>query len=53
MQPQRAQRRTITLDLPPQQIKWLDAQATKSLISRSGFARQLIAKAMNQEPIEE
>jgi hypothetical protein len=48
MQPKRPQRRTITLDLPPEQVTWLDRQATQSLISRSGFVRQLIAQAMRQ-----
>lgn len=38
-------RRTITLDLPPEQIAWLDQQAGK-LMSRSAFVRQLIAHAM-------
>jgi len=49
MQTKRPQRRTITLDLPPEQVTWLDRQATKSLISRSGFVRQLIAQAMQKE----
>lgn len=49
MRPQRTPRRTITLDLPKQQIAWLDKQATQALISRSGYVRQLIAKAMQQE----
>lgn len=47
MQPKRQQRRTITLDLPPEQIHWLDQQAG-SLMSRSAFVRQLIAAAMQQ-----
>ena len=41
-----APRRTITLDLPQDQIFWLDRQAAMALISRSGFVRQLIAAAM-------
>jgi hypothetical protein len=49
MQPKRQQRRTITLDLPPQQISWLDQQAFIALVSRSGFVRQLIAQAMLKE----
>lgn len=49
MQPKRQQRRTITLDLPTEQIAWLDQQAD-SLMSRSAFVRQLIAAAMKQEP---
>jgi hypothetical protein len=38
-------RRTITIDLPPDQISWLDAQAN-GIMSRSAFARSLIARAM-------
>jgi hypothetical protein len=49
MQPQRLQRRTITLDLPPEQIAWLDLQAGQ-LMSRSAFVRQMIAAAMQQQP---
>ena len=48
MQHQRPQRRTITLDLPPEQIAWLDKQAG-TLMSRSAFVRQLIAVAMQQQ----
>ena len=48
MQPQRPQRRTITLDLPPQQIAWLDRQAGQ-VMSRSAFVRQLIAAAMQEQ----
>lgn len=48
MHPQRTQRRTITIDLPPDQIDWLDKQAANALISRSGYVRQLIAKAMQE-----
>jgi hypothetical protein len=48
MQPQRTQRRTITIDLPTAQIAWLDQQAVAALISRSGFVRQLIAAAMHK-----
>lgn len=48
MHPQRPQRRTITLDLPPEQIAWLDQQADAALISRSGFVRQLIAQSMQK-----
>lgn len=47
MQPKRGQRRTITLDLPPEQIAWLDRQAA-TVMSRSAFVRQLIAQAMQQ-----
>jgi len=42
----RPKRRTITLDLPLEQVSWLDRQAIQSLVSRSGFVRQLIAQAM-------
>jgi hypothetical protein len=48
MQSQRPQRRTITIDLPPEQIAWLDRQAG-SLMSRSAFVRQLIARFMQQD----
>ncbi len=47
MRPKRPKRRTITLDLPPEQITWLDQQAA-GLTSRSAFVRQLIATAMQQ-----
>lgn len=43
-----APRRTITLDLTPDQIAWLDQQAA-GLMSRSAFVRQLIAAAMQQK----
>jgi len=49
MPTQRQQRRTITLDLPPDQILWLDHQAGQ-LMSRSAYVRQLIAEAMQQQP---
>jgi hypothetical protein len=42
-------RRTITIDLPPDQISWLDAQAN-GIMSRSAFARALIARAMQSPP---
>jgi hypothetical protein len=48
MQPKRPQRRTITLDLPTDQIVWLDQQAA-GIVSRSAFVRQLIAEAMHQQ----
>ncbi len=48
MQPKRQQRRTITLDLPPAQIAWLDQQAG-ALLSRSAYVRQLIDAAMQQQ----
>ena len=53
MQSKRQQRRTITLDLPPQQILWLDRQASLALVSRSGFVRQLLAAAMQEEQSHE
>jgi hypothetical protein len=40
------QRRTITLDLPSDQIAWLDQQASTALTSRSAFVRQFLAKAI-------
>jgi hypothetical protein len=49
MHPKRQQRRTITLDLPPEQIAWLDLQAGQ-LISRSAYVRQMIAAAMQHQP---
>ena len=42
------QRRNITLDLPAEQIVWLDQQAA-GLMSRSAFVRQLIAAAMQDK----
>jgi len=48
MHPQRTQRRTITIDLPADQITWLDQQAANALISRSGYVRQLLAKIMQE-----
>jgi len=48
MQPERTPRRTITIDLPSEQITWLDQQA-KTVMSRSAFVRQLIARAMQQQ----
>lgn len=44
----RPKRRTITIDLPPEQITWLDKQAGQ-LMSRSAFVRHLIAQAMQQQ----
>jgi hypothetical protein len=43
-----AQRRIITLDLPAEQITWLDQQAA-GIMSRSAFVRQLIAAAMQDK----
>ena len=40
-------RNVITLDLPPDQVRWLDDQAG-GLMSRSAFARILIDRAMKQ-----
>lgn len=48
MQPTRLKRRTITIDLPPDQIDWLDRKAGQ-LMSRSAFVRQLIAAAMQED----
>jgi hypothetical protein len=41
-------RRLITLDLPVDQIAWLDGQAA-GLMSRSAFARYLIDRAMKSD----
>nr|BAR36806.1 hypothetical protein [uncultured Mediterranean phage uvMED] len=49
MQPERASRRTITLDIPQPHIDWLDQQAQALTISRSAFVRQLIALAMRPD----
>ena len=46
MPAKRSQRKTITVDLPQEQIDWLDQQAESFLVSRSGFVRQLIARLM-------
>ena len=48
MQPNRATRRTITLDLTPEQINWLDQQASP-LMSRSAFVRQLLNKIIQDQ----
>jgi hypothetical protein len=42
------QRQFITLDLPQEQVTWLDQQAA-GLMSRSAFARLLIARAMQAD----
>ncbi len=43
-------RRTQTaLDLPPDQIAWLDAQAAAALCSRAAFVRQLIQRLMLEQ----
>lgn len=45
--PQDAKRRHfITLNLPPEHVAWLDAQAAATDRSRSAFVRVLIARAM-------
>ena len=46
MQPERATRRTITLDIPEPLIDWLDKQANSLTISRSAFVRMMITRAM-------
>lgn len=48
MQHQRPPRSTVTIDLPKEQIAWLDRQAS-TVMSRSAFVRQLIAQAMQQQ----
>lgn len=45
---QQAQRKTITLDLPPEQVEWLDSKAA-GIMSRSAFARTLIYAAMKAD----
>ena len=45
MQPDRASRRTITLDIPQYLIDWLDQRAKTLTISRSALARQIVADA--------
>ena len=47
MQPERATRRTITLDIPEPLIEWLDKQANSLTISRSAFVRMMITRAMD------
>ena len=46
MQPDRAPRRTITIDIPEPLIEWLDKQANSLTISRSAFVRMMITRAM-------
>lgn len=48
MQPKAKPRRIITVDLPSEQIAWLDQQAGQ-LMSRSAYVRQLIAQAMKRQ----
>lgn len=47
MKPNGKPRRIITVDLPADQIAWLDQQAGQ-LMSRSAYVRQLIAQAMER-----
>jgi uncharacterized protein (DUF1778 family) len=49
MHPERQRRRTITLDIPQDQIDWLDKQADLNHITRSAFVRQFVAAAMKQQ----
>ena len=49
MQPERATRRTITLDIPEPLIEWLDKQANSLTISRSAFVRMMITRAMSAQ----
>ena len=49
MQPERAPRRTITLDIPEPLIDWLDKQANSLTISRSAFVRMMITRAMSAQ----
>lgn len=45
--PRANRRNLITLDLPPEQVAWLDRRAAATDRSRSAFARTLIAAAMD------
>jgi len=49
MQPERATRRTITLDIPQTLVDWLDHRAQALTISRSALVRQLVALAKEQD----
>jgi metal-responsive CopG/Arc/MetJ family transcriptional regulator len=49
MRPERAPRRTITLDIPQSLVEWLDQQADNLTISRSAFVRLLIANAQKEQ----
>jgi|DEB0MinimDraft_6_1074348.scaffolds.fasta_scaffold07511_4 hypothetical protein len=44
----RAPRKTITIDLTPEQIAWLDRQAADLDRSRSSFLRTLITAQMKR-----
>lgn len=44
----RPKRKTVTVDLPQDQIDWLDRQAESSDRSRSSFLRTLIAAQMQR-----
>lgn len=44
----RPKRKTVTVDLPAEQIAWLDQQAASSDRSRSSFLRILIAAQMQR-----
>lgn len=49
MQPERATRRTITLDIPQSLVDWLDQRAKTLTISRSALVRQLVAFAKERD----
>lgn len=42
-------RNQTAIDIPPEQIAWLDAQAAANLCSRSAFVRQLIQRLMVEQ----
>lgn len=44
----RPKRKTVTVDLPQEQIDWLDLQAAALDRSRSSFLRTLIAAQMQR-----
>jgi Arc/MetJ-type ribon-helix-helix transcriptional regulator len=45
----RKNRIQTAVDLPPDQVAWLDAQAKAALCSRSAFVRQLIQRLMAEQ----
>ncbi len=49
MQPERATRRTITIDIPQPLVDWLDQRAKTLTISRSALVRQLVALAKERD----
>jgi hypothetical protein len=43
---------TVTVDLLPCQVEWLDRKAAEATIRRSAYVRQLLQRLMANEPIE-